>query len=338
MANDVKWFKFMNGMFDDEKIEYIESLPDGDAILIIWIRILCLASKSNENGSLMITNELPYTPELLAHKFKKTTTQIEYALGVMQKLGMIEIIDNIICVSNWAKYQSVDELAKIREQTRLRVAKCRGNKKLEMNCTICQYCGSSATGFDHIIATSRGGSDKDENKVPCCIECNRIKNDKPLVDFLNNNRGRINDNIVTANKKLSRFVELCSVTGCYIVTQNCNDFALISNSSSSSNNSKSNDYKEIVDYLNNKINASYKYTTKKTQQLINARKKEGFSVEDFKKVIDNMFAKWNGTEYEQYLRPETLFGTKFEGYLNQQPIKQNTQKKYGDGSAYEFTD
>ena len=262
MANDVKWFKFMNGMFDDEKIEYIESLPDGDAILIIWIRILCLASKSNENGSLMITNELPYTPELLAHKFKKTTTQIEYALGVMQKLGMIEIIDNIICVSNWAKYQSVDELAKIREQTRLRVAKCRENKKL--------------------------------------IECNATSN--------------------------------------ATVTQNCNDFALISNSSSSSNNSKSNDYKEIVDYLNNKINASYKYTTKKTQQLINARKKEGFSVEDFKKVIDNMFAKWNGTEYEQYLRPETLFGTKFEGYLNQQPIKQNTQKKYGDGSAYEFTD
>ena len=262
MANDFKWFKFMNGMFDDEKIEYIESLPDGESILMIWIKILCLASKSNSDGFLMITKEIPYTSDLLAHKFKKTPVQIEYALGIMKKLEMLDIVDNIICVSNWIKYQSVDELAKIREQTRLRVAKCRENKKL--------------------------------------IECNATSNDT--------------------------------------VTQNCNDFALIYNSSSSSNNSKSNDYKEIVDYLNNKINASYKYTTKKTQQLINARKKEGFSVEDFKKVIDNMFAKWNGTEYEQYLRPETLFGTKFEGYLNQQPIKQNTQKKYGDGSAYEFTD
>lgn len=149
MASDVKWFKFMNGMFDDEKIEYIESLPDGDAILIIWIRILCLASKCNENGSLMISNEIPYTPDLLAHKFKKTTTQVEYALGIMRKLGMIDIFDDIICVSNWAKYQSVDELAKIREQTRLRVAKCRENKKLiecnaTSNVTVTQNCNDFA--------------------------------------------------------------------------------------------------------------------------------------------------------------------------------------------------
>ena len=149
MASDVKWFKFMNGMFDDEKIEYIESLPDGDAILIIWIRILCLASKCNENGLLMISNEIPYTPDLLAHKFKKTTTQVEYALGIMRKLGMIDIFDDIICVSNWAKYQSVDELAKIREQTRLRVAKCRENKKLiecnaTSNATVTQNCNDFA--------------------------------------------------------------------------------------------------------------------------------------------------------------------------------------------------
>ena len=149
MASDVKWFKFMNGMFDDEKIEYIESLPDGDAILIIWIRILCLASKCNENGLLMISNEIPYTPDLLAHKFKKTTTQVEYALGIMKKLKMIDIFEDIICVSNWAKYQSVDELAKIREQTRLRVAKCRENKKLiecnaTSNATVTQNCNDFA--------------------------------------------------------------------------------------------------------------------------------------------------------------------------------------------------
>ena len=149
MASDVKWFKFMNGMFDDEKIEYIESLPDGESILIIWVKVLCLASKSNCDGLLMIANEIPYTPDLLAHKFKKTTTQIEYALTIMQKLGMLDIIDNIICVSNWSKYQSVDELAKIREQTRLRVAKCRENKKLiecnaTSNATVTQKCNDFA--------------------------------------------------------------------------------------------------------------------------------------------------------------------------------------------------
>lgn len=136
MASDVKWLKLMNNMFEDDKISYIESLPDGDTILIIWIKILCLASKSNTDGSLMITDELPYTPALLAHKFNKTTVQVEYALSIMQKLEMIEIVDDVIYVSNWIKYQSVDELAKIREQTRLRVAKCRERKKmLECNAT-----------------------------------------------------------------------------------------------------------------------------------------------------------------------------------------------------------
>lgn len=145
MSNDVKWLKLMNNMFEDDKIEYIESLPDGETILIIWIKVLCLASKSNESGRLMITNELPYTPSLMAHKFKKTQTQVEYALAIMEKLGMIDIIDNIIHVSNWSKYQSVDALAKIREQTRLRVAKCREKKKfIECNDTVALLCNDNA--------------------------------------------------------------------------------------------------------------------------------------------------------------------------------------------------
>lgn len=130
MANDVKWLKLMNNMFEDEKIEYIESLPDGETILLIWIKTLCLASKCNNNGNLMITSEIPYTTALLAHKFKKSTTQVEYAFKVMESLGMVEVKDDILCVSNWCKYQSIDELAKIREQTRLRVEKCRSKQKL----------------------------------------------------------------------------------------------------------------------------------------------------------------------------------------------------------------
>lgn len=73
MSKEVKWLKIMNDIFEDEKIEYIESLPDGEMILLIWIKILCLASKSNENGNLMITSEIPYTSALMAYKFKKAT-------------------------------------------------------------------------------------------------------------------------------------------------------------------------------------------------------------------------------------------------------------------------
>lgn len=78
-------------------------------------------------------------------------------------------------------------------------------------------------------------------------------------------------------------------------------------------------YKEIIDYLNEKAETSYRATTKKTQTLIKARFNEKFSLDDFKRVIDNKVAEWkNDTAMNKFLRPETLFGTKFEGYLNQE--------------------
>jgi len=78
-------------------------------------------------------------------------------------------------------------------------------------------------------------------------------------------------------------------------------------------------YKEIVDYLNEKTGKQYRYTTPKTRELIKARWKEGFTLEDFKKVIDNKTLLWKGEKEEIYLRPVTLFGTKFESYLNEDP-------------------
>ncbi len=78
-------------------------------------------------------------------------------------------------------------------------------------------------------------------------------------------------------------------------------------------------YQEIIEYLNEKTEKNYKLTTSKTRELIKARWNEGFTLEDFKKVIDNETLKWKNTEMETYLRPVTLFGTKFESYLNEDP-------------------
>ena len=77
---------------------------------------------------------------------------------------------------------------------------------------------------------------------------------------------------------------------------------------------------EIITYLNDKVHASYRTSTRKTRDLIKARMNEGFKVEDFKTVIDKKSAEWMNTEMEKYLRPYTLFGTKFESYLNQSNI------------------
>lgn len=79
------------------------------------------------------------------------------------------------------------------------------------------------------------------------------------------------------------------------------------------------DIKEVIEYLNQAIGAHYKLTTQKTKSFIRARLREGFAVEDFKTVIDKKARAWlNDEKMQKYLRPETLFGTKFEGYLNEQ--------------------
>ena len=75
--------------------------------------------------------------------------------------------------------------------------------------------------------------------------------------------------------------------------------------------------KDIVDFLNLKAKTAYRASSAKTCTLIRARLKEGYTVADFKIVISNKAAEWIGTKMEKYLRPETLFGTKFEGYLNE---------------------
>lgn len=85
-------------------------------------------------------------------------------------------------------------------------------------------------------------------------------------------------------------------------------------------------YNVVLDYLNEKAGTHYRPTTNATQRHISARIREGYTEEDFKTVIDKKVAEWKGTEWEQYLRPETLFGQKFEGYLNAQ-IKKNPGKK-----------
>lgn len=83
------------------------------------------------------------------------------------------------------------------------------------------------------------------------------------------------------------------------------------------NNTKNKElYITIVSYLNEKSGMNYRAASKATQKHINARLAEGFTVEDFYSVIDKKCAEWKGTDYEKYLRPETLFGSKFENYLN----------------------
>lgn len=89
-----------------------------------------------------------------------------------------------------------------------------------------------------------------------------------------------------------------------------------------------NDIEKIINYLNEKCNTNYRPKTKSTIRHINARFEEGYTVEDFFKVIDNKVSDWSGTSYQKYLRPDTLFATKFESYVNEKSSSGKSNKKY----------
>ena len=93
-------------------------------------------------------------------------------------------------------------------------------------------------------------------------------------------------------------------------------------------------YAPVVEYLNEKAGTKYKPSNKVTQRHINARVAEGYTLDDFKTVIDKKVTEWKGTAMEQYLRPETLFGSKFENYLNATIQPRNGQKVTINGEEY----
>ena len=101
----------------------------------------------------------------------------------------------------------------------------------------------------------------------------------------------------------------------------------VSDTEADADKSRLSEIKEIVQYLNDKCGTRYRYQTKGTREHINARLKEGYTVDDFKVVIDKKFEEWNGTDMEKFLRPETLFAGKFESYLNQRIVKKNYQSQ-----------
>lgn len=94
-------------------------------------------------------------------------------------------------------------------------------------------------------------------------------------------------------------------------------------------------YTDVLELLNNAANTKYKLSSRKTRRLIAARLAEGFTLEDFKKVILKKSKQWKGTNMERFLRPETLFGTKFEGYLNE---RVNTEVPKGGSSPHAYNE
>ncbi|UQZ52564.1 phage replisome organizer N-terminal domain-containing protein [Bacillus subtilis] len=257
--SEVKWIKLSTQMFEDEKIKLIEQMPESDTILIIWVKLLAQAGKTNASGYIYLSENIPYSDEMLAAIFGRPLNIVRLALSTFQKFGMIEInAENYISISNWEKHQNLDAMEKIREQNRKRVQKHREKQKVLQLSSSCNVTETGSNAID---------IDKELDK------------EKELKDILSGKPD---------------------------------------GESSSKNEKEEIPYKLIIDLLNKVAGTRYRHTTDKTRKLIKKLWKDGFRFEDFKHVILVKTEEWlHDPAMNKFLRPETLFGTKFESYLNQ---------------------
>lgn len=109
MAGPVQWIKIVVDLFEDEKILFIETFPNADSILIIWLKLLCLAGKQNNKGVIMF-NGKPYSEKMLSVVFRREETIIADSLKIFEEYGLITIINGNITITNWGKHQNLDKI------------------------------------------------------------------------------------------------------------------------------------------------------------------------------------------------------------------------------------
>lgn len=170
---DVKWIKLATDVFDNRKIRQIEMMPDGDSIVVLWFKLLCLAGNINDRGYIYFTSEIPYTEQMLANQFNRPLSTVQLALKTFQRFGMIDVVDNIIHLSSWERYQNVDGLEKIREQTRKRVAKHREQKRLEESNVTCNFEVTHGNAIERDIEEDKDKEEEEEQE----------QEERPRIDY-----------------------------------------------------------------------------------------------------------------------------------------------------------
>ncbi|EAF1140235.1 DnaD domain protein [Listeria monocytogenes] len=168
----IQWIKLSVNMFDDEKIKLLEKMPEGNQMLIVWIRLLALAGKTNDKGRIYLNENVPYTEDMLATLFNRDVGIIRVTLHTLQSFGMIQKTENgLIEIENWEKHQNVDGMERVREQTRKRVEKHR--KAMQQN--------RIASG------DSKGNKECNVTSSVTVTQSNAIDIDKELDKDINNN-------------------------------------------------------------------------------------------------------------------------------------------------------
>lgn len=130
---DIKWIKITTEMFDDEKIRIIEAMPEADTLIVLWIRLVCMAGKVNAGGHIFLSPDLPYDDEQLAAVFNRPLNTVRLALTTFHRLQMIEMSeDGSIFLPNFERHQNIEGMERVRENTRKRVEAHRKREKVKL--------------------------------------------------------------------------------------------------------------------------------------------------------------------------------------------------------------
>ena len=127
---EVKWIKLTTDMFDNRKIRHLRRLPEGNNIVLIWVMLLTMAGRCNSGGMIFLTENIPYSPKMLADELDFEESTVVLALKALEQLDMIVTDDGFFSIVGWEEYQNADRLAELREYNRLAQQKSRAKKKL----------------------------------------------------------------------------------------------------------------------------------------------------------------------------------------------------------------
>ena len=126
----IRWVKLTTDMFDNRKIKHLRKLPEGNNIVLIWVMLLTMAGRCNAGGMIFLTENIPYTPKMLADELGFEENTVMLALQALEQLNMIVTDNGFFAIAGWEEYQNIEGMDKIREQNRVRQAKFKEKQKL----------------------------------------------------------------------------------------------------------------------------------------------------------------------------------------------------------------
>lgn len=150
---DIRWVKLTTDMFDNRKIKHLRRLPEGNNIVLIWVMLLTMAGRCNSGGMIFLTENIPYTPKMLADELDFEENTVLLALQALEQLNMVVTNHGYFAIAGWEEHQNVEGMDKIREQNRLRKQKQRENQKLL----------PGVSRDSHVTVTQCHATDKEED-------------------------------------------------------------------------------------------------------------------------------------------------------------------------------